>query len=70
MQWDSSLNTAVAWAIVLVIVPLCREGHRKAHEESKRRMKDGWLKWLVTHEFCKRTPRVSNDVRVVRKDAL
>ena len=68
MQWDSSWNTAVAWAIVLVIVPLCREGHRKAHEESKRRMKDGWLKWLVTHEFGKRrTTDVSTDVRVVRK---
>lgn len=70
MYWDSDWNKAVAWAICLVIVPFCREGHRKAHEESKKRMKDGWLKWLVTHEFCKRTPRVSNDVRIVRKDAL
>ena len=68
MQWDSSLNTAVAWAIVLVIVPLCREGHRKAHEESKRRMKDGWMKWLVTHEFGKRgAADVSADIRVSRK---
>ena len=67
MQWDSSWNTAVALAIVLVIVPLCREGHRKAHEESKRRMKDGWLKWLVTHEFGKRRGAdVSTEVRVVR----
>lgn len=70
MTWDSSWNTAVALAIVGVIVPLCQKGHRRAHEESKKRMKEGWLKWLVTHEFCKRTPRVSNDVRIVRKDAL
>ena len=70
MYWDSDWNKAIAWAICLAIVPLCREGHRKAHEASKKRMKEGWLKWLVTHEFCKRTPRVSNDVRIVRKDAL
>ena len=70
MVWDSSWNTAVALAVVAVIVPLFQKGHRKAHEESKKRMKDGWLKWLVTHEFCKRTTRVSTDVRVVRKRAL
>lgn len=68
MEWDSSWNTAVALAIVAVIVPLCQKGHRKAHEESKKRMKDGWLKWLVTHEFGKRRRTdISTDVRRVRK---
>jgi len=68
MHWDSSWNTAVALAIVAVIVPLCQKGHRKAHEEAKRRMKDGWLKWLVTHEFGKRgAADVSADIRVSRK---
>lgn len=68
MQWDSSWNTAVALVIAPVIVSLCQKGHRKAHEESKRRMKDGWLKWLVTHEFGKRrTTNVSTQVRVLRK---
>lgn len=68
MQWDSSWNTAVALLIVAVIVPLCQKGHRKAHEESKLRMKDGGLKWLVTHEFGKRRRTdISTDVRRVRK---
>ena len=68
MQWDSSWNMAVAWAIALVLIPLCQKGHREAHEESKKRMKDGWLKWLITHEFGKRrTTDVSTDVRVVSK---
>lgn len=58
MEWDSGWNIAIAWIIVLALVPWCQKNHRKAHEEAKRRMPDGWLKWLVTHEFCKRSAKV------------
>lgn len=51
MEWDSSWNQAVAALIVFAFGPLVIRGHKKAHEESKKRMKEGWLKWLVTHEF-------------------
>jgi len=70
MDWNADLNKAVAFAIVLVLVPLCQKGHKKAHEESKKRMPEGWLKWLITHEFGKRTTKVSDGVRVVAKRPL
>lgn len=67
MQWDSSWNQPIAWAIVLAILPFLRKGHKDAHEESKKRMKDGWLKWLVTHEFGKRRSGISDNTRIVSK---
>ena len=63
MQWDSSWNQAVALAIVFAVMPWLRRGHRAAHEETKRRMRPGWLKWLLTHEFWSR--RRSSDARQV-----
>lgn len=42
---------AAGLAIALAAAPHLAKGHRKAHEETKRRMKDGWLKTLLTHEF-------------------
>lgn len=57
MDWDSSWNTPIATALVFAIVPLLRRRHRAAHEDAKRRMPEGWLKWLVTHEFGRRSPK-------------
>ena len=54
MQWDSGWNQAVAMAILFAVMPWLRRGHRAAHEETKRRMPEGWLKWLLTHEFGRR----------------
>jgi hypothetical protein len=51
MEWDSGLNMAIALLIVLAIGPVVVRGHKEAHEECKRNMKEGWLKWLITHEF-------------------
>ena len=68
MEWNSEWNNAVALLIVMALGPLVIRNHKKAHEESKRRMKDGWLKWLVTHEFCARHPKQSGQVGVVRKE--
>jgi hypothetical protein len=70
MTWNSEWNMAVSWMIVLVLVPILIKGHKNAHEESKKRMPEGLLKWLVTHEFCKRTPSVSADVRTIGKRTL
>lgn len=70
MNWDSSYNNAIGLAIALAIVPLLRRGHQKAHEEAKRRVPDGILKFLVTHEFRCGRPKEPNEVRVVRKELL
>ena len=63
MQWDSSWNQPIALAIVFALMPIVRRGHRAAHEETKRRMPEGWLKWLLTHEFGRR--RRSDDAQQV-----
>lgn len=67
MEWTPEWNNAVAMAIVAALGPLAIKKHKQAHEESKRRMKDGWLKYLVTHEFCARHSKQSNQVRVIGK---
>lgn len=67
MQWDSSYNQPLAFIILLAIMPFLKRGHKAAHEESKKRMKEGWLKWLVTHEFGKRRTSVADHVRAITK---
>ena len=42
---------AAGFAIALAVVPHLVKAHKRAHDETKRRMKDGWLKFLLTHEF-------------------
>ncbi len=68
MDWSPEGNNAVAMRIVAALGPLAGRNHKKAHEESKRRMKDGWLKYLVTHEFCARHPKQSSEVGPSRKE--
>lgn len=69
MNWDSSYNNAIAMAIIALIGPYVIRKHREAHETAKRQMKDGWLKWLVTHEFSwRRHPKQGNQA-VVGKGA-
>lgn len=68
MNWNPEWNNAIGLAIALIIVPLCRRGHQKAHEEAKRRMPDGWLKYLVTHEFRAGHSKQSSEVGPVRKE--
>lgn len=70
MEWNSEWNMAVAWVIVLALMPYLKQGHKNAHEECKKRMPEGWLKYLVTHEFGKRRAKVATDVRVVGKRPL
>jgi len=54
MEWNSEYNNAIAMLLVAIIGPMAIRKHKEAHQEAKRRMKDGWLKYLVTHEFWKR----------------
>ncbi len=68
MNWNPEWNNAVAMLIVAALGPFAVRNHKKAHEESKRRMKDGWLKFLVTHEFCARHPKQSSEVGITRKE--
>lgn len=70
MNLDSSYNNAIAMLIVAALGPYVLRKHKEAHEEAKRRMKDGWLKWLVTHEFRRNRPKQSTQVRVVGKKPL
>lgn len=70
MEWNSDWNQALAAVIVFAFAPTVIRKHKEAHEEAKRRMPEGWLKWLVTHEFCKRRGADSTSVRVVGKRPL
>ena len=70
MEWNSGLSQALAMVIVSALTPTVMRTHREAHEEAKRRMPEGWLKWLVTHEFGKRRGANSTSVRVVGKRPL
>lgn len=54
MELTPEMTKLIGIALAFVIVPLCRMGHRKAHERAKERMSPGLLKWLCTHEFGKR----------------
>lgn len=58
MEWNSEWNQPIAIALVFALAPLVKRGHRNAHEEAKKRMKEGWLKWLVTHEFGNRRSKI------------
>lgn len=51
MEWNSNYNMAVAWCIVIVGKPYVVKWRNKAHSAAMRHMKEGRLKWLVTHEF-------------------
>ena len=68
MEWNPEWNNAVAMAIVAALGPFAIRKHKEAHEEAKRRMPDGWLKYLVTHEFRFRHSKQSDEVRVIRKE--
>ena len=70
MEWNSGLSQALAMVIVAALTPTVMRKHREAHEEAKRRMPEGWLKWLVTHEFGKRRCTNSTSVLVVGKRPL
>lgn len=48
------MNTAIALAIVAVLMPFVKRGHQRAKEETKKNMPEGWLKTLLTREFWKR----------------
>lgn len=69
MNWDSSYNNAIAMAIVALIGPYIVRKHKESHETAKRQMKDGWLKWLVTHEFSWRGHSKKSQQPVVSKTA-
>ena len=70
MEWNSDWNQAIAMVIVFAFMPTVLRKHKEAHEEAKRRMPEGWLKWLVTHEFGKRRASDSTGIRVVGKRPL
>ena len=45
------MEKAIALFLVFLLVPYLRRKHQEAHEHSKKHMKEGWLKWLVTKEI-------------------
>ena len=49
--YDEAMTLAIATLIVFLVGPYVIRGHKNAHQETKRRMKDGWLKSLLTREF-------------------
>lgn len=52
-------NTMIATVVVFILVPLLKKGHKNAHETTKKNMKPGWLKTLLTYEIGKRHPSKS-----------
>lgn len=50
-MYDSAMTLTISIFIVFLIVPYLLRAHKRAHQETKRRMKDGWLKSLLTREF-------------------
>ena len=70
MYWDSDWNKAAAMMIIFAVAPPLKRWRQRFIERAKRDMPDGWLKFALTHEFGKRSPRVSNEVRVIRKNPL
>ena len=67
MEWNNELNNAIAMLIVAFVGPFALKKHKEAHETAKRNMGEGWLKWLVTHEFRAGSSKKSRSVRVVGK---
>ena len=50
--WYATVMTlAIATLIVFLVGPHLIRAHKKTHLETKKRMKDGWLKTLLTREF-------------------
>lgn len=49
--YDLSMTLAISTFIVFLIGPYLIRAHKRAHQETKKRMKDGWLKSLLTREF-------------------
>lgn len=70
MEWNSGFSQAVAMVLVFAFAPTVLRKHKEAHEEAKRRMPEGWLKWLVTHELGKRRTNQPGGVRVIGQHPL